>query len=51
LGYKPKKKDHRWAASRIRERRMARIEGREPEEEELEIPPFIMLICSPRLHM
>nr|XP_034898411.1 uncharacterized protein LOC118036721 [Populus alba] len=40
LGYKPKKEDHRWAASRRRERRMARIEGREPEEEKLEIPPF-----------
>ncbi|XP_073259781.1 uncharacterized protein [Populus alba] len=40
LGYKPKKEDHRWAASRRRERRMARIEGREPEEEKLEIPPL-----------
>jgi len=40
LGYKPKKKDHRWVAGRRRERRMARIEWREPEEEELEIPPL-----------
>ncbi|XP_073261648.1 uncharacterized protein [Populus alba] len=40
LGYKPTKEDHRWAASRRRERRMARIEGREPEEEKLEIPPL-----------
>jgi hypothetical protein len=37
------KKYHRWAASRRRERRMARIEGREPEEEkELEIPPLMV---------
>ena len=40
LGYNPKKEDHLWAAGRRRERRMARIEGREPEEEELEIPPL-----------
>jgi len=40
LGYEPKKEDHRWAAGRRRERRMARIQGREPEEEELEIPPL-----------
>ena len=40
LGYKPSKEDHRWAASRRRERRIARIEGREPEEEKLEIPPL-----------
>jgi hypothetical protein len=40
LGYKPKKMDHRWAAGRRRERRIARIEGREPKEEKLEIPPF-----------
>jgi nucleoside-diphosphate-sugar epimerase len=37
LGYKPKKEDHQWATGKRRERRMARIEGREPEEEELEI--------------
>jgi hypothetical protein len=40
LGYEPKKEDHRWAAGRRRERRMARIQGREPEEEKLEIPPL-----------
>jgi hypothetical protein len=40
LGYKPSKEDHRWAASRRRERRIARIERREPEEEKLEIPPL-----------
>ena len=40
LGYEPKKEDHRWAAGGRRERRMARIQGREPEEEELEIPPL-----------
>ena len=38
LGYKPNKEDHRWAAGRRREKRMARIEGRESEEEKLEIP-------------
>jgi hypothetical protein len=42
LGYKPKKEDHRWAADRRRERRMVRIEGREPEEEKLEIPPLMV---------
>jgi hypothetical protein len=40
LGYKPNKDGHRWAAGRRRERRIARIEGREPEEEKLEIPPL-----------
>jgi hypothetical protein len=40
LGYEPKKEDHRWAAGRRRERRMARIQGKEPKEEELEIPPL-----------
>jgi hypothetical protein len=40
LGYKPNKEDHRWAAGRRSERRMARIEGREPEQEKLEIPPL-----------
>jgi len=40
LGYKPNKDDHQWAACRRRERRIARIEGREPEEEKLEIPPL-----------
>ncbi|XP_073262695.1 uncharacterized protein [Populus alba] len=43
LGYKPKKEDHRWAANKRRERRMARIEGRDPEEEEeMEIPPLMV---------
>jgi hypothetical protein len=42
LGYKPKKEDHCWAADRRRERRMARIEGREPKEEKLEIPPLMV---------
>jgi hypothetical protein len=40
LRYKLKIDDYRWAAGRRRERRMARIEGREPEVEELEIPPL-----------
>ena len=40
LGYKPNKEDHWWAAGWRRERKIARIEGREPEEEKLEIPPF-----------
>jgi hypothetical protein len=40
LGYKPNKEDHRWAAGRRREKRIARIEGKEPEEEKLEIPPL-----------
>ena len=38
LGYQPNQKDYRWAAGRRRARRMARIKGREPEEEKLEIP-------------
>ena len=42
LGYKPKREDHRWVANKRRERRIARIEGREPEEEELEIPPLMV---------
>ena len=41
IGYKPKKEDHRWTADRRREQRMARIEGREPEEEKLEISPLM----------
>ena len=40
LGYKPKKKDYQWVAYRRRERRMTRIEEREPVAEELEIPPL-----------
>jgi len=40
LGYEPKKEDHRWAAGRRKERKTARIQGREPKEEELEIPPL-----------
>jgi hypothetical protein len=35
LGYKPNKVNHRWAVGRRRERRIARIEEREPEEEKL----------------
>jgi len=38
LGYMPKKEDYQWAAGRRREKRKVRIEGREPEWEELEIP-------------
>jgi len=40
LGYKPKKDDYKWVTQIKREARMARIEGREPEEEELVIPPL-----------
>ena len=40
LGYMPKKEDYQWAAGRRREKRKVRIEGREPEWEELEIPPL-----------
>jgi hypothetical protein len=36
----PKKEDYQWAAGRRREKRKVRIEGREPEWEELEIPPL-----------
>ena len=32
LGYQPNQEDYRWAASRRRARRMARIKGREPDE-------------------
>ncbi|XP_073261622.1 uncharacterized protein [Populus alba] len=39
LGYKPKKEDYKRAAGARREKRMARIEGRKPEEENLAIPP------------
>jgi hypothetical protein len=40
LGYKPKKEDYKRAAGARREKRMARIEGRKPEEESLVIPPI-----------
>ncbi|XP_052305620.1 uncharacterized protein LOC127904792 [Populus trichocarpa] len=40
LGYQPNQEDYRWAADRRRARRMARIKGREPDEEKLEIPPL-----------
>jgi hypothetical protein len=40
LGYQPNQEDYRWAAGRRRARRMARIKGRELEEEKLEIPPL-----------
>jgi hypothetical protein len=40
LGYKPKKEDYKRAAGARREKRMARIEGRNPEEESLAIPPI-----------
>ncbi|XP_073264252.1 uncharacterized protein [Populus alba] len=40
LGYKPKKEDYKRAAGARREKRMARIEGRKPEEESLAIPPI-----------
>ncbi|XP_052312616.1 uncharacterized protein LOC112328848 [Populus trichocarpa] len=40
LGYQPNQEDYRWAAGRRRARRMARIKGREPDEEKLEIPPL-----------
>jgi hypothetical protein len=40
LGYKPKKYDYKQVAQIRKEARMARIEGREPEEEEFVIPPL-----------
>jgi len=40
LGYMTKKKDYQWATGRRKEKRRVRIEGREPEWEELEIPPL-----------
>jgi hypothetical protein len=40
LGYKPKKEDYKRVAGARREKRMARIEGRKPEEESLVIPPI-----------
>jgi hypothetical protein len=40
LGYKPKKDDYKQVAQIRNEARMARIEGREPKEEELVIPPL-----------
>ena len=51
LGYKPKKEDHHWAVDKRRERRMARIEGREPEEEELEIPSLMVSFPKARYVM
>ena len=43
LGYKPKKEDYKRAAGARREKRMARIEGKKPEEESLAIPPIRIL--------
>lgn len=43
LGYKPKKEDYKRAIGVRREKRMARIEGRKPEEENLAIPPVRIL--------
>ena len=40
LGYQPNQEDYHWAADRRRTRRMARIKGRDLEEEQLEIPPL-----------
>ena len=40
LGYMPRKEDYQWAAVARREKRMARFEGRKPEEENLVIPPI-----------
>ena len=40
LGYKLKKEDYWWAASKMRKKMMTRIKGREPEEEDLAIPPI-----------
>ena len=40
LGYKPRKEDYQRAAVARREKRMARIEGRKFEEENLFIPPI-----------
>ncbi|XP_061945039.1 uncharacterized protein LOC133669048 [Populus nigra] len=40
LGFKPKKDDYKRAARIKRERRLARMEGRKPEEEDIVIPPI-----------
>ena len=40
LGFKPKKDDYQRAARIKRERRLARMEGRKPEEEDIVIPPI-----------
>jgi hypothetical protein len=40
LGFKPKKDDHKRAARIKRERRLDRMEGRKPEEEDIVIPPI-----------
>ena len=40
LGYKPRKEDYQRAAVARREKRIARIEGRKLEEENLDIPPI-----------
>jgi hypothetical protein len=40
LGFKPKKDDHKRAARIKRERRLARMEGKKPEEEDIIIPPI-----------
>ncbi|XP_034906448.2 uncharacterized protein [Populus alba] len=40
LGYKPKQEDYKRAAGARREKRMARMEGRKPVEENLAIPPI-----------
>ena len=40
LGYKPKTEDYKRVDDARREKRMARIEGRKPEEENFAIPPI-----------
>ena len=40
LGFKPKKDDHKRAARIKRERRLARMEGKKLEEEDIVIPPI-----------
>ncbi|KAL3570669.1 hypothetical protein D5086_027918 [Populus alba] len=40
LGFKPKKDDYQRAARIKRERRLARMEGRKPKEEDIVIPPI-----------
>ena len=47
LGFKPGKTDFKRAAELKKERRLARIEGREPNEDQIQIPPIHMTFPRP----
>ena len=47
LGFKPGKADFKRAAELKKERRLARIEGREPNEDQIKIPPIHMTFPQP----